>query len=366
MAWRLATSAERELIRAVALAASLGLLATLLGADIAGNVLAVNLQPWRSLWIATLIGNAWAAVVFLRLPQGRISRELLLFALGSGAAAYLTGVADVISSAALIAAGASFLWEERTMRPLPLVPRIAARSVIVGLAGLLGYLIFYIVRKKAAFDHFDLFCISVSLWILTVGLLIRFAGERVTRGSIVAAMIVALTATAVADRRSAWMLFAEDESVPPGLAGFVADSGNLYWEAGVEFVWFKLKRPSYYSCLQGTGAMFYAGTALEYQRRSKALAGLNTRDFAESSEDPCVPKLNPEQRGPVRKEQLTVSCQALPELDTVILTQAIPGVKHTSWQSPVPQILPGKEGPEQVTVFYRYSCSNFRSADPSS
>jgi len=48
---------------------------------------------------------------------------------------------------------------------------------------------------------------------------------------------------------------------------------------GVEMLWLRLGRPSYFSCLQGTGALFSRGTALAYGHRRSSLFPLKELDF---------------------------------------------------------------------------------------
>ena len=103
----------------------------------------------------------------------------------------------------------------------------------------------------------------------------------------------------------------------------------------MELFWFKLKRPSYYSCLQGTGAMFYKGTAMEYERGSRGLSILNTHDFAEKGEDICFTWPLPGQIGTTSSGQLKRACQALPELDAIVLPYPIGGVPAQNWEAPV-------------------------------
>jgi hypothetical protein len=74
------------------------------------------------------------------------------------------------------------------------------------------------------------------------------------------------------DQRTAWTAFVESsDAVPAELAGFVPDGATVYWEGGLELLWLRLKRPSYFSCAQAAGVMFFRGTAMAYAHRSESL-----------------------------------------------------------------------------------------------
>ena len=125
-------------------------------------------------------------------------------------------------------------------------------------------------------------------------------------------------------------------------------------------MWFTLKMPDYYSCVQSAGAMFYRQTAIEYRRRSEGLAGLNTLDFSRSPYDLCARPKNPDQQGPTTREQLAAACRALPELDALVLSERVPGAIATEWHPPAAQIVIRDATPRKITTFYRYRCSNLR------
>ena len=65
----------------------------------------------------------------------------------------------------------------------------------------------------------------------------------------------------------------------------------MYWEGGLEFLWLHWKRSSYFSCSQGTGAVFFRETALTYQHRLESFWPLRTLDFEESDLCPSVDAL---------------------------------------------------------------------------
>jgi hypothetical protein len=173
--------------------------------------------------------------------------------------------------------------------------------------------------------------------------------------------VTALAGVTLFDQRADWQRFVEDPAPDPELNAFVGTSRNIYWDDGVELFWFKLGRPSYYSCLQGTGAMFYKGTAMEYQRRSDGLSALNTHDFSDRDEDICSAKSYPEQAGATSSGQLKLACQALPELDVIVLPYPISDVHSQIWVAPVEREYSEKSNvTSHFKTYYKYLCEDFR------
>jgi hypothetical protein len=141
----------------------------------------------------------------------------------------------------------------------------------------------------------------------------------------------------------------------------MADTGPTYWEGGLELLWIKMRRPSYYSCVQGTGSMFYPGTAREYQRRGAVLSALDTAEFAKDADGDCTPKHNPLAYGPATREQLVAACRALPDLETLVLMRPVPGIAGATWRSPAPYVALA-EGlvAEKISTFHKYRCAELR------
>ncbi len=363
MAWRLASAAERRLLWVVAAVAAGGVGATVLGADVARNVLAVNLQPWRALWLLTLVTNAWAAVVALRLPPGAASRHFLLVTLACNVVERWAGLVSIFSTVAFGAALLAFLQENRARRPL-FRPLWLAGWVAVASAAvlLLAFLAFAWPARAEAVGAAGISAAAVVTAAALAALVLSVDRRwKVSAGAWCVGVALLLGAAAVADRRSEWQAFVEGEAVPQDLPAFVADAENVYWERGVDLLWLKLGRASHYSCIQGAGAMFFAGTAAEFRRRTDALSGLNTADFADDPRGPCALKRAPGEEGPATREQLESSCRALPELDALVLTRRVQGVPSTAWRAPVRMLIRKQEGgTTHHDTFHMYRCSDLR------
>ena len=107
--------------------------------------------------------------------------------------------------------------------------------------------------------------------------------------------------------------------------------------------------------------MFYRGTATEYMRRSRALSVLNSHDFSDSDANICFTKPFPEQFGAATREALERTCQALPELDAIVLPYPIAGVRSSNWVAPVErEYMESSNAISYSKNYYKYSCGDFR------
>jgi hypothetical protein len=104
--------------------------------------------------------------------------------------------------------------------------------------------------------------------------------------------------------------------------------------------------------------MFYRQTAMQYLKRTTALRNLNSFDFNESLGEMCSATTPGNVATPA---QLRSACQALPELDTIILTGKMNVVPSMSWQAPVAAEFLQRGGQEnRIDRYYRYNCAEWR------
>jgi hypothetical protein len=182
------------------------------------------------------------------------------------------------------------------------------------------------------------------------------------------ALCIGLGAVALAvlttDPRDAWSRFSEEQGPLPELDNVIGNAKNIYWESSVDFVWFHLQRPSYYSCVQGTGVMFYEKTAMEYARRGNVLSKLNTSvDFDMDDNFLCIEKANPRAIAPRNLSDIRGVCAKLPDLDLIVLMSKVGGLDVPTWRSPAPRYrrLPGGIS-EKVDTYYFYDCRKLRAS----
>lgn len=358
-----ATPAGRTVLDAVLLVAALGVSASWIGADIFRNVLVLNLQVWRTLWLLMLVGNAVAVPALLQLPDGSAAKPLLLLSvLLTIAEAWMRFPAFASGGVALLAAFA-VAFERRAPAGMPRQLRAAGALIVCAAIALdLGALWFFVVeitgqeyaRRNAA---------DVSL--IVGGILVLLSASRVPvlMQCALGTMLLSMAAMSV-DRRSEWTRFVESQESSHELDAFVAGAGSVYWEAGLEILWLKMGRSSYYSCTQGTGAMFFRKTAMEYQRRGVVLAALNTDDFADTDGVLCARRSNPMRSSPPDRSVLETACRRLDDLGALILTTPVSGVNATRWRSRTPVLTHANGRAVARQDFYLFRCADFREAAP--
>ena len=130
----------------------------------------------------------------------------------------------------------------------------------------------------------------------------------------------------------------------------------------MELLWFKLQRSDYFSCGQGTGALFFRGTAIAYQHRAESFWPLRTIDYAEH--DHLCPTLDDTEKSHVAIDDLRYTCMREPGLDYVVLAEAVEGVESEVWHAPIPlkqiDLASGQRTSRLINAFYRYSCAVYR------
>jgi hypothetical protein len=161
------------------------------------------------------------------------------------------------------------------------------------------------------------------------------------------------------DQRSAWSRFVESPDAPlAGLADLLPKGATVFWDGGLELLWFQLKRPSYYSCDQAAGAMFFRGTAIAYRQRAESFR------FEPLRHDLCRSGTKPAESVELTREELQRSCLREPRLDYIVSPQLAAGLVVREWESPVPfKDVWVKDKGLQVQDFRRfhvYSCAELR------
>lgn len=358
-----AATAERRLramILAILAAALLSLLVSFVGSDLAKNVLIADLQVWRTLWLVSLFANLCLGPLVLQLPKGGHAREFLTIAFAAGIAGPLLGLPTFTAPGIALLGCAALVLEANSGRRLSRPLRLPLRAVIVLLLAVDGVMIW--VRL-----HDDHLLQRVGDAALAGAIILAFFAARRLRPRVALAGLAVLAcglAVAGFDHRSNWQAFAESPEIPHDLKTFVGPSRNIYWEASPELLWFKFGTANYYSCAQGAGALFYRDTAVVYDRRTRALGPLRTRDVAGRLDPACGFPGKPRPSAAPTRASIARVCQQLPDLDELVLMEAAPDVAGRKWRPPVPKEMPSFEDPrghDTIREFYAYSCAQFRS-----
>jgi hypothetical protein len=156
------------------------------------------------------------------------------------------------------------------------------------------------------------------------------------------------------DARTPWTRFVETPGEARGsLASLLPLDAPVYWEGGVEMLWFGLRRPSFFSCTQGTGALFFRDTAIHYQHRLQSFRPLQAVDAFCAGGDSA---------DRARSDLVSV-CRREPALDYLVLARPVEDAEAKVWTSPVPfqdvKVVDGKLIMFRTSTFYIYSCRDF-------
>jgi hypothetical protein len=278
-------------------------------------VLLLQIQPWRSMWILQLVSRIYIPLVF----------------------------------AAILA---------RTSLDKPYWSTLLPMGLVV--ASSVTWLIRY--PNTAEFTPVSLVPETAALAVMAVLLL---ADEKHRRIVLVCALAgVALVPVALSrwDTRSPWVRYLESPEPPPkDLEALLPAGSSVYWESGLEMLWLRLRRASYFSCDQSTGVLFYRNTAMAYKHGAASFWPLRTGDFGRL--DTCA--VLDTRPAPARtRAGLRQLCLREPKLDYLVLAAPLDGVAPKVWKSPVrfqdTQSSKGKFFARVTDRFYIYSCSQVR------
>ena len=309
---------HRRFLTAVLIVGIGGVVCTYLGGDIARNVLIVELQPWRSMWLLQLVSRICVPLVLM----------------------------------ALIARVAKPQFDKFAWATLATMGLILASSVA------------RVLHNPTAVD-FSLVSLAFlipALALMAANLLLTDRHLRVVLISAVAGFALIPLALMRWDSRSPWIRYVEAPEPPPrDLAALLPEGASVYWESGLEMLWFRLKRSSYFSRDQGVGALFYRDTAMAYQSRAVSFSPLGVGDLNEIETSAIMGKPPKPARN---RAGLLALCRREKGLDYVVLTQPLDGVTPKVWKAPVLfQDMQSSDGTFYTPVadrFYIYSCAPMR------
>jgi len=324
-AWQHPLAPVRQLARML-----LGLMLLLLGlwawASFSQNVLLVQLQLWRVLWLCQLLAPAlwWSALPAWRSWDARLWTHVLLIA----AAVLSAGL-----SVAILALPAMLLmWPGARV----LFASALLRKLLLGMAGLLLMMALAVrypgFEYNASLNHFNKLAqakatswFAEPMWTLpaTLGLWwllgpMRPLQKRWQQGVALLICLVPLgfslsvlqTQLAKA-RQPVADASALQALIPPGAV--------VYWDQGVSGSWFKLHRAHYAGPNQGVTSLFSKAASLEFKRRFALLeqAGFERNLLAGLSDTAKPAGLA------LSLAQVRLLCQD-PALDFILLSMPLP------------------------------------------
>ncbi len=292
---RLSEGRQARFFACLAAAGGIGLLASWLGTGWTHNLLLMQAQPWRVLWLLQLaagVALAWLLASYWQ--RGGVVRVLLL------ALVVATLTRNSIGGVLAIVAGVGLCWQLGSAAPLALSAStcraLTALVLAIGAAWLAevlkhatdaGVLAPHLIEDTAARIWGWTLLRTGALWLAGIGLLLLLwywmAAAR--RGGYLLSCLVALASLAGA---VCWRIGPPDYAYPmspqaqrdvqAAFLPLIPRHAVLYWENDVRATWFLLQRSSYVSSTQLAGVAFNRGTALEGARRLERLQRLGVKD----------------------------------------------------------------------------------------
>jgi hypothetical protein len=372
----LATPSERRVLVPIFAVGAGGILLSFLGGDLLHNVLLFDIQTWRSMWLFTLVANLFALQMFLRFVDTRPTTSSVtagLIGLGLGLLAISSSFDALMMGSVLLAMLAIFVgcWEWIAKKP-------ASGLVRIPLALLFGgalTVIFIGARIETGWIDLDptlfwgaLCRLALSICIAAVIWFFPFRSEKTALGRLHPVAFSGLVFCFVAiacwqwDQRSDWNKFVYTSDPPSSLTNLLPSKDPIYWEGDVAMSWFLLKRASYFSCDQGTGALFSRDTAIAYGARYKEFERLQTLDFRQYS---FCPLGGARRTAPLQRAELSRLCTREQGLGALVLTQRVADAPYRIWISPAPfkAIERSSDGAMNSFLadhFYIYTCADLR------
>jgi hypothetical protein len=356
----------RRLVAAATLLALLGFLLQIAGGEVARLHLVVAGQPWRAVWLLTCVTNLlfvpatlplWRAPGFAALPAARAN--LLLLGVAMVATHPLPGL-----FVALPLPAALLLWQVRQFRRGAESPRLLrlAMACLFGLGLGWALAVLAVALQVHLPQHAEVpWTIPRALLLLAGGLVLlgaatRPAPSRAVRAAALAGTVV-LPAIALAslDQRTPWQVFIETPGPEQAaLEAFLPAEGGVFWDGGLDLLWFRLQRPSHFACVQAAGVVFFRGTALAARDRIPAFS-------FQRREGTCSASMAPAMVPPTLAD-LSLACRHEPALDFIVIPDLVEGARPAAtWMLPVGRTPPNMIGeafpPGEV---HRYDCAALR------
>lgn len=263
------------------LASSVLLLASaFVGGDLARDVLVVQLQLWRILWLVH-------AVAMLCLPIIVIDRWR------DGGAARLVGAA-VVAAVLAVSWTVPYAWvfvawlmlavliARRAGEVSPFLARAALAGTILATVATTGVLVVGVWQDVArdvvlaSVVHPAIVLLAIpTLGALALGAAAWLLGRLPGWGGVTLAIALFVSFVPQWDQRSQWIRVVE--ATPFGhhpFDAFIPATAQVYWHMELLLTWSTLGRASWVSPNQGSGIVFNRDTALDFARRSAPMYAL--------------------------------------------------------------------------------------------
>lgn len=358
-----------------ALVGALSLLATWLGTSIFHNVLVLQIQPWRAMWLVQLVAViAMCALLSAFWRRGRVYQFLL--------AACMLGVfaRDSYGGLVTILAGAALCWQAGQPKVLEMPNRMYgwACGLLLALASIWLAEVDAQSSAPLGISHWNYVSQDFltapqgsAQWGMTLlrlgggallGMVLmlgvwRCTGRRTLGGWLLATGLVAgalggaLWLGQGYDNRQLNISAAGVHAVQAAFVPLIPRQATVYWENELRATWFVLQRSSYGSKPQIYGMVFNRGTAMEGMRRLTRLRRMGAPDVLWRQKDQEPDEVQMELREP-DADDLAYVCADV-ALDFVVLSEQLGTLAVASARDPVYR-----------RSYFLYDCARLRNGVP--
>jgi hypothetical protein len=322
---------RRRMFIAVSATGLAGLAVSVVGADLAHDVLVVQLQTWRLTWLLAVVSLPAIVLVALRLrrrPTGLaatalLAAPLIILTRPFSDKAWAWGLALAMSLIGL--AFAVLIRRGRAPRLSRTANRMIIEAAVILPLGSLGDsaintgqdVAFWFRHHAFSLDPAMFIIVRLALLAAAVGLVL--AARRRPVVALSGAAIAVVLAALVWDARPAWDRYLI-EGGPSPLT--LPDRATILWADEAPPTWFLLRRAAYVSQTQAAGLLFSRATAQEWRRRADIVRPLVTLDdWSPKSRSPtCAARL-----APVALSAVQGVCAHAAGLTGVVLDRPIAG-----------------------------------------
>ena len=253
---------------------ALGVAATVIGSDLAGSALVMQVQPWRALWLSHWLGVAGIGLLLFQYDAHRNRADLvaLLGLIGAELSAANTGV--VVIGVAL---WATWVLGGPTPGRLSRLAfgatlAMAGQAVLWYVAGLGSTLAFAALEMETGSIVPPVLRNPGFVGALLIaGFLARnFLPRTMLRVALGLGLATLVTVGAVSVQRTVSADLGQMRSVadPASIVRALPRGGSVLWGETGWTAWFVLRYPSYISNMQTAGTVFSREAAMEASRRA--------------------------------------------------------------------------------------------------
>ncbi len=267
----------RRLFVSASVTAIVGIVVAIVGGDLFNSVLILQIQPWRSVWIAEVVAVAGAGLLWAKYIVDRRADDLIAAFALSSALLLITSAGSAAVALALIVlyctrstAGRRYIkWG------LVLSGLVFVQAIFWHTANYSGW--YWMHRAYAQYPSLVPILVREPVVVCCVAGVLAWLVRHRT-GTAIRAAATACALLLVGVGIVSWVeAYEADRSLRHGYTGLdeirrrVPPDKGILWGDDANVAWFVLHRPSYLSVIQTAGIVFSERTAMEAQRRAQLM-----------------------------------------------------------------------------------------------